>query len=94
MDNGCVFCQLSSLRMDRRLDQICCADEDYQAARRESACCLEKMEQMSLSEETRKLMDCHASAQNAMGGRYGELAYRLGFADCMELILSVLQFRS
>ena len=52
------------------------------------------MEQMNLSEEARKLMDCHASAQNAMGGRYGELAYRLGFADCMELILSALQFRS
>ena len=91
MDKDSVLAQLTDLRLDGVQDQIACVDEEYLSLSRESKCYLEKLERLELSDEARKLMDRHASAQNAMGGRYGELAYRLGFADCMELVLSALR---
>jgi len=34
-----------------------------------------------------KLIDRHVSGYNAIGSRYGMLAYTLGFSDCRELLL-------
>ena len=42
---------------------------------------------MELPEEVRLLIDRYVSEQNALGSRYGMLAYLLGFSDCKEMLL-------
>jgi hypothetical protein len=37
---------------------------------------------MDLSKEIRLLIDRYVSEQNALGSRFGMLAYLLGFSDC------------
>ena len=38
-----------------------------------------------------KLIDRYVSGYNAIGSRYGMLAYMLGFSDCRELLLDPAQ---
>ena len=38
-----------------------------------------------------QLIDRYVSEQNALGARYGALAYLLGFSDCIELFRNTLQ---
>ena len=40
---------------------------------------------MDLPKEVQSLIDLHSCEQNALGARYGVLAYLLGFSDCVEL---------
>lgn len=94
MDKSCLLCQLADLRIDSILDQIACSDEVYQSILQTSKEYAEELEQLDLSEKAKRLIDCHASEQNALGSRYGILAYRLGFSDGMKLILAALQFHS
>ena len=37
--------------------------------------------------EIRLLIDRYVSEQNALGSRYGMLAYLLGYSDCKEMLL-------
>ena len=46
---------------------------------------------MNLPRETRLLIDQYVSEQNALGARYGALAYLLGFSDCIELFRNTMQ---
>ncbi len=45
---------------------------------------------MDLPQEARSLIDLHSCEQNALGARYGALAYLLGFSDCVELMAKPL----
>lgn len=47
-------------------------------------------EMMEIAEEIRSLIDRYVSEQNALGARYGALAYLLGFSDCVELMTKPL----
>ncbi len=40
-----------------------------------------------MPEEARLLIDRYVNEQNALGSRYGMLAYLLGFSDCKEMLL-------
>ena len=42
---------------------------------------------MDLSKEIRLLIDRYVSEQNALGSRFGMLAYLLGFSDCKTMFL-------
>ena len=78
--------QLMDLRMNGIMNELTAQDEDYQSLIQRADECTDKLESLNLPEETRKLIDRYASECNAIGSRYGVLAYLLGFSDCRELL--------
>ncbi len=91
MDKDSVMYQLMDLRVNTVLNSILEADEDYQEIRCKSDVYSGKLDAMGLPEETRLLIDRYVSEQNALGARYGALAYLLGFSDCIEMFRYTLQ---
>ena len=59
----------------------------YQEIIRKSDEYSDNLKEMELQEEVRLLIDRYVSEQNALGSRYGMLAYLLGFSDCKEMLL-------
>ena len=86
MDMNSVLYQLMDMRTNGILNKIVEVDEDYQEINRKSDIFSKQLDEMNLSEEIRSLIDRYVSEQNALGARYGALAYLLGFSDCVELI--------
>ena len=91
MDKNSVLYQLMDLRMNDVMNGIVIEDEDYLEIQRKSNKCFSCLEALNLPEEAMRLVDQYVSEQNAMGSRYGVLAYLLGFSDCRELLLGTLQ---
>lgn len=85
MDKSSAMYQLMDIRVNDILDEILKNDEEYQQISQKSGEYLEKLDAMALPQEVRSLIDRHASEQNALGARYGALAYMLGFSDCIDL---------
>ena len=73
--------------MGVRMNGITKNDGEYQEIIRRSDVYSGKLEEMELPEEVRLLIDRYVSEQNALGSRYGMLAYLLGFSDCKEMLL-------
>ena len=88
MDKDSVLYQLMDLRVNTTMNSIVGADEDYQEILRRSDEYSGRLETMGLPKETMQLIDRYVSEQNALGARYGALAYLLGFSDCIELFRS------
>ena len=86
MDKDSVLCQLMGLRMNGVMNRIVEADADYQEIVRKSGEYADRLDALELPEEVRLLIDRYVSEQNALGARYGALAYLLGFSDCVELM--------
>lgn len=87
MDQKSSLYQLMDLRMNDIMNELTAQDEDYQSLIRRANECTDKLDALNLPEETRKLIDQYADECNAIGSRYGILAYLLGFTDCRELLL-------
>lgn len=51
-----------------------------------------RQDSLHLPREVRLLIDRYISEQNALGSRYGVLAYLLGFSDCVELLFGSQPF--
>ena len=64
------------------MNEITAQDEDYQSLLQRADECTDRLDALDLPKETRKLIDWYASECNAIGRRYGMLAYLLGFSDC------------
>ncbi len=94
MDKGSVLYQLMDIRVNDTLDEIVRNDEEYQQFSKKSGEYLEKLDAMALPQEARTLIERHSSEQNALGARYGALAYLLGFSDCIDLICAASHFHS
>ena len=88
MDKDSVLYQLMDLRVNTIMNSIVGADEDYQDILRRSDEYSGRLETMGLPKEAMQLIDRYVSEQNALGARYGALAYLLGFSDCIELFRS------
>lgn len=88
MDKDSVMYQLMDLRVNTILNSIQAADEEYQEIQRMSDVYSGQLDAMNLPREIRLLIDKYVSEQNALGARYGALAYLLGFSDCIELFRS------
>lgn len=82
-----VLNQLMGLRMNSIMNEITNSDMEYQEIIRKSDIYSDELEALQLPEETRLLIDRYVSEQNALGSRYGMLAYQLGFSDCKELFI-------
>lgn len=80
------------LRMNSVMNEITNSDMEYQEIIRKSDIYSGKLEALQLPKETRLLIDRYVSEQNALGSRYGMLAYQLGFSDCKELFIERLPF--
>ncbi len=80
------------LRMNSVMNEITNSDMEYQEIIRKSDIYSNKLEALQLPKETRLLIDRYVSEQNALGSRYGMLAYQLGFSDCKELFIERLPF--
>lgn len=85
MDKDSILYQLMNLRVNTIMNSIVETDEDYQEILRKSDVYSGQLDALELPEETRMLIDRYVSEQNALGARYGALAYLLGFSDCTEL---------
>lgn len=92
MDKGSALYQLMDIRINDALDKIIQADEEYQQIILKSREYLDKLEALHLPHETWLLIDRYISEQNALGSRYGVLAYLLGFSDCINLICAASHF--
>lgn len=79
--------QLMGVRMNGVMNDITNSDGEYQEIVRKSDVYSGKLERMELPEEVRLLIDRYVSEQNALGSRYGMLAYLLGFSDCKAMFL-------
>ena len=84
--------QLMMLRVNGILNEVQKNDLEYQAIRRQSAACFEALTALNLPRETRHIIDRYISEENALGARYGMLAYLLGFSDCKELFIEKSPF--
>ena len=90
MDKDSVLYLLMDMRVNGILDRILEKDAEYQEIAQKSGGYLDRLEAMELPQEARELIDLHSCEQNALGARYGALAYQLGFSDCMELMAKPL----
>lgn len=86
MDMDSVMYQLMDMRTNGILNNIIEADADYQESSRRSDEYSDKLKELDLPDEVRSLIDRYVSEENALGARYGALAYLLGFSDCVELM--------
>lgn len=86
MDKDSVLYLLMDMRVNGILNRILERDEEYQEIVQKSGEYLDRLEAMELPKEARSLIDLHSCEQNALGARYGALAYLLGFSDCVELM--------
>ncbi len=91
MDKNSLLYQLMAMRMNGILNEVAEQDEDYQAALSAVDPYADQLKAMQLPKETRQLIDDYVSGYNAIGSRYGMLAYLLGFSDCRELLLDPAQ---
>ncbi|MCM1569994.1 MAG: hypothetical protein NC081_11190 [Roseburia sp.] len=87
MQTNTILQQLMDLRMNSIMNGITNNDKEYQDIVRKSDVYFNELEALNLPKETRLLIDRCISEQNALGSRYGMLAYQLGFTDCRELFL-------
>ena len=90
MDNNSVLYILMDMRVNGILDRILERDAEYQKIIQKSSEYSEKLDAIHLPPEVMDLIDHYVSEQNALGARYGALAYLLGFSDCVELMTKPL----
>ncbi|WP_304976368.1 hypothetical protein [uncultured Ligilactobacillus sp.] len=87
MEKNSALYQLMIVRMNGVMNGIVSGDEEYQAISRKSDEYSGQLDGMKLPREVRQLIDRYVSEQNALGSRYGMLAYLLGFSDCKAMFL-------
>ncbi|MCM1537874.1 MAG: hypothetical protein NC254_05715 [bacterium] len=92
MEKDSALYQLMGIRMNGVMNGITNGDREYQEIIRKSDGYSGRLDQMELPEEVRLLIDRYVSEQNALGSRYGMLAYLLGFSDCKEMLLGKCLF--
>ncbi len=92
MEKEYALYQLRDIRMNGVMNGIVSNDGEYQSIIRKSDEYSDRLDEMDLSKEVRLLIDRYVSEQNALGSRYGMLAYLLGFSDCKEMLLEKCLF--
>ena len=87
LEKDSALYQLMDTRMHSVMNGIVSSDGEYQAILRKSDIYSGELDRMNLSKEIRLLIDRYISEQNALGSRFGMLAYLLGFSDCKAMFL-------
>lgn len=92
MEKESALHQLMTIRMNGIMNGITNSDGEYQEIIQKSDKYSGKLDKLNLPKEVRLLIDRYVSEQNALGSRYGMLAYLLGFSDCREILLGKCLF--
>lgn len=87
MEKDSALYQLMDIRMNSVMNGITNGDGEYQVILRKSDEYSGRLERIGLPVDVRQLIDQYVSEQNALGSRYGMLAYLLGFSDCKVMFL-------
>ena len=87
MGKDSALYQLMNTRMHSVMNGIVSNNGEYQAILQRSDIYSGELNRMNLSKEIRLLIDRYVSEQNALGSRFGMLAYLLGFSDCKAMFL-------
>lgn len=87
METESALYQLMGVRMNGVMNSITNSDGQYQEIIRKSDEYSGRLEDLELPKEVRLLIDRYVSVQNALGSRYGMLAYLPGFSDCKAMFL-------
>ena len=87
LEKDSALYQLMDTRMNGVMNGIVSSDGEYQTILRKSDIYSGELDRMDLSKEIRLLIDRYVSEQNALGSRFGMLAYLLGFSDCKAMFL-------
>ncbi len=87
MEKDSALYQLMDARMNGVMNGIVKGGGEYQTIIRKSDEYSGRLDGMPLSQEVRLLIDGYVSEQNALGSRFGMLAYLLGFSDCKAMFL-------
>ncbi len=87
MEKDSAIYQLMDTRMNGVMNGIVSGDGEYQAILRKSDIYSSELDRMDLSKEIRLLIDRYVSEQNALGSRFGMLAYLLGFFNAKFIIV-------
>ncbi len=87
MEKDSALYQLMDTRMNGVMNDIVNSDGEYQEILRRSDEYSGRLEKIGLPVDIRLLIDRYVSEQNALGSRYGMLAYLLGFSDCKAMFL-------
>lgn len=82
LEKDSALYQLMDTRMHSVMNGIVSGDGEYQAILRKSDIYSGELDRMDLSKEIRLLIDRYVSEQNALGSRFGMLAYLLDFDHC------------
>ena len=94
LEKDSALYQLMDTRMNGVMNGIVSSDGEYQAILRKSDIYSGELDRMDLSKEIRLLIDRYVSEQNALGSRFGMLAYLLGFSDCKEIRYQLFIYNS
>ncbi len=87
MEKDSALYQLMDTHMNGIMNDIVNSDGEYQEILRRFDEYSGKLEKIGLPVDIRLLIDRYVSEQNALGSRYGMLAYLLGFSDCRAMFL-------
>ena len=87
MEKDSALYQLIDIRMNSIMNGITNSGGEYQAIFRKSDEYSGRLERIGLTVDIQQLIDQYVSEQNALGSRYGMLAYLLGFSDCKVIFL-------
>ena len=76
-------------RTERDLDKAVDKDKDYQEALAQQQEAFDKLEELNLTAEQKKVFDQVITANNHVGAMYGEVAYRVGMEDGIRLRMEI-----
>lgn len=85
MDKNGLLETIALHRTGRDLDEVLKKDKDYQEALEQQQEAFDKLEELNLTAEQKKIFDQVITANNHVGAMYGEVAYRVGMEDGIRL---------
>ena len=84
--------QLMDINMNDIMNRVTSSNGECQKIIWKSNEYSSKLGSLNLPKAVRLRIDHYVSEQNALGARYGMLAYLLGFSDCKEMLLEKCLF--
>ncbi len=84
-----IFEKLINNSTVSRIDEELWKDNEYQNIQNGMQQIMEELESLQLTKAQTKVVDKVLSCYNSNSARYGEIAYKRGFLDCVELFKNI-----
>ena len=89
MDKNGILEIIAAHRTGKDLDGAVVKDKDYQEALEQQQEAFDKLEELNLTMEQKRVVDQVITANNHTGAMYGEVAYRVGMEDGIRLRMEI-----